>query len=222
MPCLIPCAIDQDPCVVVRGGALPLTLALHCAVHSPLLPARPRVLTRAAFPAPPLRPTRASPSSYFRMTRDVAPKLGEMKPALIHSKFFPALQGHKTKMSASSASSAIFVSDTPDEISEKIKKYAYSGGGETLAEHKANGANLEVDVSYNWLRFFLEDDEELARIGEEYGSRRMMTGEVKEILITLLQGIVKKHQEGRAAVSDDLVKEFMSVRRLNFRRPGDQ
>ena len=108
------------------------------------------------------------------------------------------------------------------EISEKIKKYAYSGGGETLAEHKANGANLEVDVSYNWLRFFLEDDEELARIGEEYGSGRMMTGEVKEILITLLQGIVKKHQEGRSAVSDDLVKEFMSVRRLNFRRPGDQ
>ena len=29
---------------------------------------------------------------YFRMTRDVAPRLGFKKPALIHSKFFPALQ----------------------------------------------------------------------------------------------------------------------------------
>lgn len=29
---------------------------------------------------------------YFRMTRDVAPKLGHFKPALIMSKFFPALQ----------------------------------------------------------------------------------------------------------------------------------
>ena len=29
---------------------------------------------------------------YFRMTRDVAPKLGHHKPALIMSKFFPALQ----------------------------------------------------------------------------------------------------------------------------------
>jgi tryptophanyl-tRNA synthetase len=28
---------------------------------------------------------------YFRMTRDVAPRLGYLKPALIHSKFFPAL-----------------------------------------------------------------------------------------------------------------------------------
>ena len=29
---------------------------------------------------------------YFRLTRDVAPKLGHFKPALIMSKFFPALQ----------------------------------------------------------------------------------------------------------------------------------
>lgn len=29
---------------------------------------------------------------YFRMTRDVAPRLGYYKPALIESKFFPALQ----------------------------------------------------------------------------------------------------------------------------------
>ena len=29
---------------------------------------------------------------YFRMTRDVAPKLGCFKPALIMSRFFPALQ----------------------------------------------------------------------------------------------------------------------------------
>ena len=37
------------------------------------------------------------------MTREVAPKLGYRKPALIHSKFFPALQGAGTKMSASDA-----------------------------------------------------------------------------------------------------------------------
>jgi tryptophanyl-tRNA synthetase len=29
---------------------------------------------------------------YFRMTRDVAPRLGYSKPALIESTFFPALQ----------------------------------------------------------------------------------------------------------------------------------
>jgi tryptophanyl-tRNA synthetase len=53
---------------------------------------------------------------YFRVTRDVAPRLGYVKPALIHSKFFPSLQGHKTKMSGSVATSSIYVSDTDAEI----------------------------------------------------------------------------------------------------------
>jgi len=50
---------------------------------------------------------------YFRLARDVAPKLGLLKPACIHSKFFPALQGHKSKMSASDVNTAIFLTDTP-------------------------------------------------------------------------------------------------------------
>lgn len=58
---------------------------------------------------------------YFRMTRDVAPRLGYLKPALIHSKFFPALQGHGTKMSASSELSAIYLTDTPAQIKHKAR-----------------------------------------------------------------------------------------------------
>lgn len=71
---------------------------------------------------------------YFRMTRDVAHRIGYLKPSAIHSKFFPALQGSMTKMSASKASTTIYISDTPDEIATKIKKYAfrYDGGGYAL------------------------------------------------------------------------------------------
>lgn len=54
------------------------------------------------------------------MTRDVAPKLGFPKPALIHSTFFPALQGAKTKMSASDANSSIYLTDTPKQIKTKV------------------------------------------------------------------------------------------------------
>lgn len=57
---------------------------------------------------------------YFRMTRDVAPRLGFSKPALIESTFFPALQGESGKMSASLSTSAIFVRDTPKQISNKV------------------------------------------------------------------------------------------------------
>merc|ERR1719362_171467 len=76
---------------------------------------------------------------YFRMTRDIAPVLKCKKPALILSKFFPALQGAKSKMSASDANSSIFLTDTPKQIKNKINKYAFSGGGATVEEHKEKG-----------------------------------------------------------------------------------
>jgi tryptophanyl-tRNA synthetase len=105
---------------------------------------------------------------YFRMTRDAAPKLGFKKPALIHSKFFPALQGSKSKMSSSTASSAIMVTDSPKEIKSKVNRYAFSGGGATEGEQREKGADLEVDVPYQYLRFFLEDDEELKQVRDPW------------------------------------------------------
>lgn len=108
--------------------------------------------------------------------------MGWKKPALIHSVFFPALQGAKTKMSASNNSSAIYVTDTAKKIKKKVGS-ALSGGQETLELHRELGANLEVDVAFQYLRFFLEDDERLAEIGREYAAGRMLTGEVKKVLI---------------------------------------
>lgn len=114
VPCLIPCAIDQDP--------------------------------------------------YFRLTRDVAVKLKYPKPMLLHSKFFPALQGPQSKMSASDPNSGIFMTDTANQIKNKINKHGFSGGKETEEEHRRLGGDPDVDVSYHFLTFFLEDDEELKRI----------------------------------------------------------
>ena len=38
-------------------------------------------------------------------------------------------------------------------------------------------------MPWKWLNFFLQDDAELARIGREYGSGRMLTGEIKAELV---------------------------------------
>lgn len=92
------------------------------------------------------------------MTRDVAPRLGLLKPSVIHSKFFPALQGPKTKMSASDPNSAIFMTDTPQEVATKVKKYAFSGGRATVEEHRRLGGDIEVDVPYQYLSVFLLED----------------------------------------------------------------
>lgn len=124
------------------------------------------------------------------MTRDVAAKLKYMKTASFYSTFFPALQGLKAKMSSSDPNSCILLTDKPEEIKRKVNKYSFSGGGATIEEHKANGANLEVDVPYQYLKFFYDDDAKLAEIADKYGKGEMMTGEVKVILIECLQKVV--------------------------------
>ena len=159
---------------------------------------------------------------YFRMTRDIAHKLVHKKhplagkPSLIHSKFFPPLQGATGKMSSSEGGSAIFLTDTPKEIEQKIKQ-AVSGGQDKIEDQKKYGADLEKDVAYQWLRFFLEDDEELEQIGKDYstGSGKYgLTSAVKQRLIVLLQELVAAHQERRAKITDEEVRKWMTQRSI--------
>ncbi len=146
---------------------------------------------------PCLIPHAIDQDGHFRVTRDIMPKLGHYKPAAIHSVFLPPLTGPGGKMSASVAESAIYTTDSPDTVERKIRKYAYSGGRDTIAEHRAKGGNPEVDVSYQWLRFFEESDEKLKRIRDDYKTGALLTGELKEILIEKLTSFLKKHQENR-------------------------
>ncbi|CAI0452248.1 unnamed protein product [Linum tenue] len=151
---------------------------------------------------------------YFRMTRDVAPRLGYHKPSLIESSFFPALQGETGKMSASDPNSAIYVTDSAKVIKNKINKYAFSGGQDSVEKHRELGANLEVDIPVKYLSFFLEDDAELEHIKTEYGAGRMLTGEVKKRLADVLTEVVDRHRAARAAVTEEMVDAFMAVRPL--------
>ncbi|KAG8938846.1 hypothetical protein FRC00_014396, partial [Tulasnella sp. 408] len=185
IPCLIPCAIDQDP--------------------------------------------------YFRLTRDTAAKLKYPKPALIHSKFFPALQGPQTKMSASDANSAIYMTDTANQIKNKINKHGFSGGQETEEEHRRLGGNPDVDVSYQYLGFLEEDDAEYEKIAkveytltgthrsrvtwlpiQDYRAGTLLTGQLKGMCIKKLQEFVKTFQDNKAKVSEEVIDKFMdSTRKID-------
>lgn len=150
------------------------------------------------------------------MTRDVAPRLGSKKPALIHSSFLPALQGAKTKMSASDTNSAIFLIDTPKQIQNKINKHAFSGGRPTLEEHRQFGGNTDVDLSYQLLKFFLEDDDQLEKVRLAYTKGEMLSGEIKKLAIQTVQPIVAEHQARRKEVTDEVLDKYMTLRKLNF------
>jgi len=146
---------------------------------------------------------------YWRIQRDIAEKFGHRKTAAIHSKFIPALTGPEGKMSSSKPETAIMLDDDPEQVEEKVKKHAYSGGGDTLKEHREQGADLSVDTSFQWLRnLLLEDDERMREIAEKYSSGEMLTGEIKEILIEELNQFLEQHQT-RKKNADDLVEKMM-------------
>lgn len=116
-------------------------------------------------------------------------------------------------MSASVDTSAVFMEDTQNKIKNKINRYAFSGGGATVEEHKANGGNPDVDVSYQYLSFFLDDDEELKRVYDAYKTGEMMTGELKKRCIDVLQKVVGDFQERKSKVTDEVIDYFMDKNR---------
>lgn len=165
-------------------------------------------------PIPCLIPCGIDQDPYFRITRDVSQKLNHPKPALIHSKFFPALQGLKKKMSSSDETSAIFLTDSRKQIANKIKKYAFSGGGDTIEEHRAKGGNCDIDIAFQYLIYLLDDDDKIEELRQAYSSGELLTGQLKEEAIKLLQKLVEEHQSRRAQVTDDVVRRFMTADRF--------
>ncbi|KAK8233560.1 tryptophanyl-tRNA synthetase [Phyllosticta capitalensis] len=156
---------------------------------------------------------------YFRLVRENSHRMKHPvpKPALIHSKFLTSLQGAGGKMSASIPNSAIFMSDTPKQIQKKINSHAFSGGQETVELHREKGGNPDVDVAYQYITYFEEDDEKIKKLYDGYKAGEVLTGEMKKECIKLMQDYVKGFQERRAAVTDDILKSYMTPRKLEWK-----
>lgn len=150
---------------------------------------------------------------YFRMARGLAQRLGFKKPATIQSRFLPSLEQAHDKASSTGGKEVIFMNDSYDSLSRKIRQKAFSGGGLTKQEHIEKGANLKVDVAYHYLLYFLHSDDELQHIAHEYRAGRMMTSEVKKRAIEALWEVLKGHQEKRLLVTDEVIKLFMDPHR---------
>ena len=150
-------------------------------------------------PLPTVIPVGSDQDPHIRLARDVAQRIKAFKLMPIgatYHMFLPGLKGGK--MSSSDPTSYIALTDSPEEAALKIKKYAFSGGQSTVEEHRKKGGNPDVDVSFQMLRYGLEpDDEKLANISKEYRSGKLLTGELKQILIDKITAFLKKHQEQR-------------------------
>ncbi len=155
-----------------------------------------------------LIPAAVDQDPFWRLQRDIAEALGKRKAAQIHSKFLPPLTGIEGKMSASKPETSIYLTDDEKTVREKVYKYAFSGGQPTIELHRKFGGNPDIDVSFQWLKIlFEEDDNKLKKIEEDYRSGKLLTGELKEILIEKLSRFLEEHQKRREEAKEK-VKDF--------------
>jgi len=66
-------------------------------------------------------------------------------------------------------------------------------------------------VSYQWLTFFEEDDAKLAKIYSDYKSGRMLSGEIKAILIEKVNSFLEVHQKKRETAKKDVDKFIYKI-----------
>jgi tryptophanyl-tRNA synthetase len=146
---------------------------------------------------------------FIRLTRDVAvhKDFNFDKPAALHAQFIPSLHGGAKMSSSDSENAVIYLSDGPEVVKKKINKYAFSGGRDTIEEHRKHGGNPEVDISFQYLKIFFEpDDSKLKKIHDDYRSGKLLTGELKAILIEKINAFLKQHQENRKKAEKDIGK----------------
>ena len=154
-----------------------------------------------------LIPAAIDQDPYWRIVRDVAPKLGYPKTAAVHCIFLPALEGPGKMSTSTGEHSTIFTNDTPEQVKHKIMKYAFSGGRGSVQEHREKGGVPEVDVSYQWLRIMFEpDDKKLKAIYDDYVSGKMLTGELKQILVYKINKFLENHQKEREKAKNHIDK----------------
>lgn len=160
-------------------------------------------------PIPTIIPVGTDQDPHIRLARDMAKRIKEVKLSQFSSTyhtFVPGLGGGK--MSASDPTSFIALTDDAKTVKKKVNKYAFSGGRETLEEHRKLGGNPDIDISYQWLTFFEEDDEKLKTIYEDYKSGKLLSGELKAILIEKLNAFLAGVQKRRLEVTDVVQKRF--------------
>ena len=105
---------------------------------------------------------------YWRLQRDIAESLGFFKTSTLYLKFLPPLNGVNGKMSSSKPETAVYLSDTPSAVREKIMKFAFSGGQSTAELHRKLGGNPEEDVAFQWLYYLFEPDDARLRGGRNF------------------------------------------------------
>lgn len=162
-------------------------------------------------PTPSVVPVGIDQDPHLRLARDVAARFEEdfgfISPSSTYSRLIPGLTGKK--MSSSDPDSAVFLTDSMEEVEEKIAD-AVTGGRHTVEEQRKKGGKPNECMIYSlYVYHLLPDDEELLQLRESCESGEITCGECKEKATGLLREFLGEHRDKREDAVE-VVEEVMS------------
>jgi tryptophanyl-tRNA synthetase len=164
----------------------------------------PSVIEKKLTPV--LIPAAIDQDPYWRITRDIAEKIGYYKPAQIHSKFIPGLTSNE-KMSSSKPETALFTIDEPEEIEKKVKN-TFTGGQPTVALQRKLGGNADICPVYWYLKYLFDSEYESNERYIDCKGGNLLCGECKGDLIKKVKPFMNDIQIKREKAKD-VIEEFM-------------
>ncbi len=144
--------------------------------------------------------------AHLRISRDIASRFNYKKPATVHAVFLPGLNGGKM---SKSKNNAIFFNDNKKDIIKKVNQ-AFSGGQQTLEEHKRLGGNPDIDISCLYLSKFFLNNKQTEQLFKDYKSGKLLSKDVKKMLADKLIKLTTEFQKNLKKVSKkDLDKTIL-------------
>ncbi|NIO45079.1 MAG: tryptophan--tRNA ligase [Candidatus Aenigmarchaeota archaeon] len=133
-------------------------------------------------------------SPHILLSRDIVNRTRSsfnfVLPSGLYNKYTPSLDGG-LKMSKSKPESCITIPEDIEKACKKIRR-GFSGGRNTLEEHKRLGGMPEKDMAFELLKqHFIEDDKKLQKIHNEYKAGKLMSGDIKDIACKELTKFMK-------------------------------
>ena len=155
-------------------------------------------------PTPVLIPAAIDQDPYWRVTRDVAERMGYYKPAQIHSKFLPGL-GMVGKMSSSKPDTALFTIDDPEIIDKKVSS-AFTGGQATVTLQRQLGGNALGCPVFWYLRYLFDTEKQSDERLIKCKSGNLLCGECKGDLSKESQIFLVEFKKRRENARDVIAK----------------
>ena len=144
--------------------------------------------------------------SLLRLERELG-GLGLMAPSSTYHHFAVGMTGDK--MSSSQPKTTLFLRDDLATVEKKIKR-AFSGGQPTVEEHRRLGGNPDIDVAYQYMMYFFEEDDAyLGELNAAFRSGSLLAGEMKQRCIERATAWMNHLHEMRDQTAH-LVNEFLA------------